>query len=329
MSKCVPCPSKEEKPELPCPAPHPAQHCRRTSRGEGCTPRALAEGLLLSLCAKVLGASPSPYRPRNDKWGPIRSSHRRVLSFEISCQKSALLSLPLSLWSWWGTAGVPQPTGTVFTLVYREVLFIAILTGPQLRQRSRVLAANGLASPRAPSRGANRGRNVALQYLARPAAGSIAHQHLSNDSSFVLVPERGTRQGLHRSFPSALWVTRLFSGRCFAEEERCQLRILSSPFLPTLLWSHSSLRHSLAPVIFFSRPWRGKGFLSRRHGQDAVAERPALARTMLVLGWQLPTAELLSAAWPRGTWSPAQLRCAPRAGECMPALGIWESRLSW
>ena len=95
MSKRVPCPSKEEKPELPCPASHSALPSH-FARG-GCTPRALAEGLLLSLSAKVLGASSSPYRPGNDKWALICSSHHHVLYFEISCQKSAVLSPPVSL----------------------------------------------------------------------------------------------------------------------------------------------------------------------------------------------------------------------------------------
>lgn len=84
-------------------APRPTQHCHCASCGEGCTPRALAEGLLMSLCAKALGTS--PYRPRNDKRGLICSSHRCVLYFEISCQKAALLSPPMSLWAWCGRAG--------------------------------------------------------------------------------------------------------------------------------------------------------------------------------------------------------------------------------
>lgn len=239
-----------------CPAPHPAQHCRRPWRGEVCTLRALAEGLLLPLCAKVLGSSSSPDRPRNDKWGLIRSSHRRVIYFEISCRKSALLSLPVSVRAWWGTAGVPQPTGTVLTLAYGDVRFTAILTGPQLRQSSRALVANGLASPRVLSRGTKTGGNVALQCLDHPAAGPIAHRRLSRDFSFVLVPERSARQGLHRSFPDALWVSRLSFSRCFAEQEGCQLR--KSPLLATLLRSHSSLRHSLTPANIFFQATKGK-----------------------------------------------------------------------
>lgn len=77
--------------------------------------------------------------------------------------------------------------------------------------------------------GGDRGRGIALQYLACPAAGPIAHQHLPDVFSFVFVPQRSAQRGLDPSFPHALWVTRLFSGRCFAEEEGCQLQKIPTP----------------------------------------------------------------------------------------------------
>lgn len=63
-----------------------------------------------------------------------------------------------------------------------------------------------------------------MQHLVCPGARSIAHQHLADGFSCVLVPGHSTQKGLHCSFPRAPWVTWLFSGRCLATEEGCQLR---------------------------------------------------------------------------------------------------------
>lgn len=128
MSKCVSCPSKEEKPTLPCPASRTVLLSHFMWGGEG---------MLLSLCAKVRGASSSPYRPRNYKWGLIHSSHCCVLYFELSCQKSPLLSQPVPLRVTCGTSGTGgelQPTGIICTFVCGDELFRAMPAGPQLPQ---------------------------------------------------------------------------------------------------------------------------------------------------------------------------------------------------
>lgn len=75
---------------------------------------------------------------------------------------------------------VPQPTGIGFTLMYREMIFMAILTGPQLPQHSQALVANGLASPFIPLRGVKSGweENIALHSHRVPV--SWAHLSLSS-----------------------------------------------------------------------------------------------------------------------------------------------------
>lgn len=125
--------------------------------------------MLPSLCAKVWGASSSPYRPRTYKWGLIHSSHCRVLYFELSCQKSALLSRPVPLWVTWGTGREPQPTGIVCTFVCGDVLFMAMPTGPQLPRHCQALTENSLVCPLIPSGGTKRGKQC-LAVLSVPSS---------------------------------------------------------------------------------------------------------------------------------------------------------------
>lgn len=195
MSKRAPCPSKEEKPELPCPVSRSAAVARCVGGGSpgGAAP--------VPVCPSP-GCSSSPHTPRHDEAGLIHSSHRRVLFFDISC--SAFL--PVSLSAWGGTAGGPQPTGTLFTVVEGKGVVMPLLTGPQLRRCSRALVANGLAFPRVPSRGAKcggwGGGEHCLAILGVPSSPASPHQHLCDVFSFVPVPESSTRQGLPAPSPA-------------------------------------------------------------------------------------------------------------------------------
>lgn len=74
------------------------------------------------------------------------------------------------------------------------------------------------------------------------------------------VPGCSIRKGLHCSFLSALQVPRLFSGRCFAKEEGCQLKNSSTRPCCCDHTAVYTIPRSLRMILFFQAMKREKGF---------------------------------------------------------------------
>lgn len=128
MWKCVPCPSKEEKPELPCPMSHST------------LPSHLGWGGLYTHGSCRESASQSPghhlFSLQAKKWQVGTNSFQpspcpllwNKLPEECSAFPACVSLIP-------GTDTISQPTDILFTLVYRELLFMVLSCVSAAKQR--------------------------------------------------------------------------------------------------------------------------------------------------------------------------------------------------
>lgn len=155
----------QRKKSLQCPAPHPAHCCCRTSCGEGTLP---------SLCAKVRGASSSPYRLRNYKWGLIHSSHCCVLYVELTARR--MLCFPGLCPSEWhgGQAGNRNPLAS-FAPLCVEMSFLGLCYSSSRASAPPSTDRKQSGVPPHTFKTNKTGGNIALLFLVRPAPRSMAH----------------------------------------------------------------------------------------------------------------------------------------------------------